>query len=121
MTTSTVKQLKAQMTKLKSNIRFAKQAEIFLKGFKQKEKYTFKTLASDDCTLFPEQLYDFSGLAINMSKVKHFEELYFICYETALPKELSSMVASCKYVLRHIDKNGNDEIMDSLIDELINK
>jgi hypothetical protein len=122
MTTETIQSLENQLITLKNNLKFAQHFEVVCQAQMKKEFYSFVSLAMNDVNLFHDTMFSFSGLNIKLYEVKHFEEMFELCFEKKIYNEKwIQVIKSMKYVLKHIESDDNDEIAYKISNEIFNK
>jgi hypothetical protein len=119
MTTQTTQTLENQLTTLKNNIKFAQHFEVVCQAQLKKESFSFTSLALDDVNLFHDTIFSFSGLTFKLYEVKHFEEMFELCFDKKIYNEKwIQVIKSMKYVLKHIESDDNDEIAYKIANEM---
>lgn len=122
MTTQTTQTLENQLTTLKNNIKFAQNFEVVCQAQLNKEYFSFTSLALNDVNLFHDTIFSFSGLTFKLHDVKHFEEMFEICFDRKIDnQEWIQVIKSMKYVLKNITSDDNDEIAYNIANEIFNK
>jgi hypothetical protein len=122
MTTQTTQTLENQLITLKNNMKFAQHFEVVCQGQIKKESFSFTSLACSEVKLFDEKIFSFSGLSFTINDVKHFEEVFEICFDKKIYNEKwIQVIKSMKYVLKHINSDDNDEIAYKIANEYFNK
>jgi len=122
MTTETTQSLENQLITLKNNLKFAQHFEVVCQAQMKKESFSFVSLAMNDVNLFHDTMFSFSGLNIKLYEVKHFEEMFELCFEKKIYNEKwIQVIKSIKYVLKHIESDDNDEIAYKISNEIFNK
>jgi CRISPR/Cas system-associated endonuclease Cas3-HD len=72
--------------------------------------------------LFEDKIFSFSGLNLTLNAVKHFEEMFEICFDRKIDnKEWIQVIKSIKYVLKHINSDDNDTVAYNIANEMFNK
>lgn len=122
MTTQTTQTLENQLLKLKNNLKFAQHFEVVCQAQMKKESFSFTSLALNDVNLFHDTIFSFSGLTFKLHDVKHFEEMFEICFDRKIDNhEWIQVIKSMKYVLKNITSDDNDEIAYNIANEIFNK
>ena len=122
MTTETTKRIENELVKLQNNMKFAQHFEIVCIEQKNKEYYSFTSLALDEVQLFRDKIFSFSGLNIQLYEVKHFEEMFEIVFDKKIEnKRWIHVIKSMKYVLKHINSDDNDTVAYNIANEMFNK
>lgn len=122
MTTQTTQTLENQLIKLKNNMKFAQNFEVVCQAQMKKESFSFTSLALNDVNLFHDTIFSFSGLTFKLHDVKHFEEMFEICFDRKIDnQEWIQVIKSMKYVLKNITSDDNDEIAYNIANEIFNK
>lgn len=121
MTTKVTQTLKNQMIKAKNNLKFAQNFEVICQAQLKKESFSFTSLALNDVNLFHDTMFSFSGLNIKLYEVKHFEEMFELCFDKKIYNEnWIHVIKSIKYVLKHINVDDNDTIASYIANEIFN-
>lgn len=122
MTTQTTQTLENQLLKLKNNLKFAQHFEVVCQAQMKKESFSFTSLALNDVNLFHDTIFSFSGLTFKLHDVKHFEEMFEICFDRKIDnQEWIQVIKSMKYVLKNITSDDNDEIAYNIANQIFNK
>jgi len=122
MKANTTQTLENQLITLKNNLKFAQHFEVVCQAQMKKESFSFTSLAMNDVTLFDETIFSFSGLNLKLYAVKHFEEMFELCFDRKIDnQEWIQVIKSIKYVLKHIESDDNDTIAYQIANEIFNK
>ncbi len=121
MTTETTQSLENQLITLKNNLKFAQHFEVVCQAQMKKEFYSFVSLSLSDVTLFNDTIFNFNGLNIKLYEVKHFEEMFELCFDKKIYNEKwIHVIKSMKYVLKHIESDDNVTIAYQIGNEIFN-
>lgn len=122
MTTQTTQTLENQLITLKNNLKFAQHFEVVCQAQMKKESFSFISLALNDVNLFHDTIFSFSGLTFKLHDVKHFEEMFELCFDKKIYNEnWIQVIKSMKYVLKHINSDDNDDIAYKIANEIFKK
>jgi hypothetical protein len=122
MTTQTTQTLENQLITLKNNLKFAQHFEVVCQAQMKKESFSFTSLSLSDMQLFNDKIFNFGGLNIKLNAVKHFEEMFEICFDKKIYNEnWIKVIKSIKYVLKHIESDNNETIAHNIANEIFNK
>lgn len=122
MTTQTTQTLENQLIKLKNNMKFSQHFEVVCQAQMKKESFSFTSLALNDVNLFHDTIFSFNGLTFKLHDVKHFEEMFELCFDKKIYNEnWIQVIKSMKYILKHINSDDNDTIAYQIANEFFNK
>ncbi len=122
MNTETTQTLENQLVKLKNNIKFAQNFEIVCKAQKNKDYYSFTSLALNKIELFNEEIFSCFGLNLTMNGINFFEKMHEICLDKKIDNQIwINVIKSIKYILKNIDLYDNDLIAYKIADEIFKK
>jgi hypothetical protein len=122
MKTKIAQNIENQIVKVKNNLKFAQHFECVCTAFEQKERFSFISLALSEVHLFPERtIFTFSGLSLQEYQVKHFEDMFEICNDKKIDDLIwIQVIKSFRYVVKNIEKDGNDLIATQIANEIFN-
>ena len=122
MKTKIAQNIENQIVKVKNNLKFAQHFECVCIAFEQKERFSFISLSLSEVHLFPEKtIFTFSGLSLHEYQVKHFEDMFEICNDKKIDDLIwIQVIKSFRYVVKNIEKDGNDMIASQIANEIFN-
>ena len=122
MKTKIAQNIENQIVKVKNNLKFAQHFECVCTAFEQKKRFSFISVALSEVHLFPEEtMFTFSGLSLKEYQVKHFEEMFEICNDKKIDDLIwIQVIKSFRYVVKNIEKDGNDLIASQIANEIFN-
>jgi hypothetical protein len=120
MKTKIAQNIENQIVKVKNNLKFAQHFECVCTAFEQKERFSFISLSLSEVYLFPEKtIFTFSGLSLQEYQVKHFEDMFEICNDKKIDDLIwIQVIKSFRYVVKNIEKDGNDLIASQIANEI---
>lgn len=119
-TSLTSQQIKIDLIKLKNNLKFANHFEVICEAKNNKEYFKFTSLSGDDKYLLADNIYNYGRLNLNLNDVKHFEDMYKICFDKKITnKDWLSVISSIKYVIKNLNLDGNDTLAYNITKELL--